>query len=127
MQPSTEFLTPEECAEVDKALLTSHDKFATRVAIYALRSLRKIAHQQKTTIEALTPEQIEDWVYQDESLQGGGDREFRKFFSKLVISSLPPLKQIAQESNMNVANLTLTQVIDWFEQGAKRRLEQKPG
>lgn len=127
MQPSTEFLTPEECAEVDKALLTSHDKFATRVAIYALRSLRKIAQQQKTTIEALTPEQIEDWVYQDESLQGGGDLEFRKFFSKLVISSLTPLKQVAQESNMNVANLTLTQVISWFEQGAKRRLEQKPG
>lgn len=124
MQPAAEFLTPEECAEVDKALLTSHDKFATRVAIYALRSLKIIAQQQETVIEALTPEHIEDWVYQDESLQAGSDREFRKFFSRLVISSLSPLKQIAQESDTDVASLTPTQVIAWFEQEAKQRLDQ---
>jgi hypothetical protein len=124
MQPAAEFLTPEECAEVDKALLTSHDKFATRVAIYALRSLKTIAQQQETVIEALTPEHIEDWVYQDESLQAGSDREFRKFFSRLVTSSLSLLKQIAQEADTDVANLTPTQVITWFEQGAKQRMDQ---
>ncbi|QZZ19130.1 hypothetical protein J5X98_17145 [Leptothermofonsia sichuanensis E412] len=124
MQPAAEFLTPEECAEVDKALLTSHDKFATRVAIYALRSLKTIAQQQETVIEALTPEHIEDWVYQDESLQAGSDREFRKFFSRLVTSSLSLLKQIAQEADTNVAGLTPTQVITWFEQVAKQRMDQ---
>jgi hypothetical protein len=28
MQPNSEFLTPEECLEVDKALLTAKDKFS---------------------------------------------------------------------------------------------------
>ncbi|WP_421654486.1 hypothetical protein [Leptothermofonsia sp. ETS-13] len=114
MQPYTEFLTAEECAEVDKALLTSHDKFTVRVAIYALRSLKQIAQQHQTTIDALTSEQIEDWVYQDESLQGGSDRQFKQFFSKLVSSSLTPLKLIAQEFGVRVEDLAIPQVISWF-------------
>jgi hypothetical protein len=126
MQSSTEFLTPEECAEVDKALLTSHDKFAARVAIYALRSLKQIAQQHETPIECLTPEQIEDWVYQDESLQEVGDREFKKFFSRLVISAMTPLKQVAQEAGVSIESLTTNQVIAWFEGEARRRLEQNP-
>lgn len=126
MQPATEFLTPEECAEVDKALLTSHDKFATRVAIYALRSLKQIAELHETPIANLSSGQIEDWVYQDESLQGGGDRDFKQFFSRLVISSLSPLKLAAQDAGTTVENLTIAQVITWFEREAKQRLEQKP-
>ncbi|NJP12122.1 MAG: hypothetical protein HC866_23845 [Leptolyngbyaceae cyanobacterium RU_5_1] len=125
MQPPTEFLTPEECAEVDKALLTSHDKFATRVAIYALRSLKHIAQQNEVSISALQLEQIEDWVYQDDSLQQGVDQEFRKFFSQLVISSLKPLKQASQEMGVAIEELTISQVIAWFEQEAKFKLEQK--
>jgi hypothetical protein len=125
MQPPTEFLTPEEAAEVDKALMTSHDKFATRVAIYALRSLKQIALQNNTAIENLNSAQIEDWVYQDESLQQGIDREFKQFFSHLVISSQTPLKRAAEEAGVAIEGLDVAQVVAWFERNAKRKLEQE--
>jgi hypothetical protein len=123
MQPSIEFLTPEECAEVDKALMTAQDKFRTRVAIYALRSLKQIAQQLENTIETLTPEQIEDWVYQDESLQPGMDRDFKLFFSRLVSSSRKPLQQIAQEAGVAIEELTVPQVVEWFEREARTKMK----
>ena len=122
MQPSNEFLIPEECAEVDKALLTSHDKFSTRVAIYALRSLKQIAQANGVPIVQLEPQQIEAWVYQDESLQTGIDREFRQFFSQLVIASMKPLRQIAAAAGVPIEAIELAQVINWFEQQAKLNL-----
>ena len=122
MQPSNEFLTPEECAEVDKALLTSHDKFSTRVAVYALRSLKQIAQANGVPIVQLEPQQIEAWVYQDESLQTGIDREFRQFFSQLVIASMKPLRQIAAAAGVSIEAIELAQVINWFEQQAKLNL-----
>jgi hypothetical protein len=122
MQPSAEFLTAEECAEVDKALLTAHDKFTARVAIYALRSLKAAAAENNTLIEVLRPEQVEDWVYQDPSWQAGGDREFRQFFSQLVISAMKPIKQMAQDAGILVEELTVPQVVAWFEHHAKQRL-----
>lgn len=124
MQSGTEFLTPEECAEVDKALLTSHDKFTARVTIYALRSLKSIAQQHHIPINTLRPEQIEDWIYQDSTLQQGIDQEFRKFFSQLVISSLKPLKQMALQLDTKIENLEVPHLIAWFEAEAKTRLEQ---
>ncbi len=123
MQPTPEFLTPEECIEVDKALLTSRDKFTARVAIYALRSLKQIAHQTGNPIKTLQPEQIEDWVYEDQSLQQGIDREFRLFFAQLVISSMKPLTHAAQEFGVAIEALTVEQVIAWFEKEAKQRLK----
>ncbi|HEY9907531.1 MAG TPA: hypothetical protein V6D18_07975 [Thermosynechococcaceae cyanobacterium] len=122
MEPSTEFLTPEECAEVDKALLTSQDKFTTRVTLYALRSLKQIAQQHGQSIADLQPTQVEDWVYQDESLQTGIDREFRQFFAQLVISAQKPLRHMAKARNGTIEDLTLSQVISWFEEQAKLRL-----
>jgi hypothetical protein len=125
MQPPTEFLTPEECAEVDKALLTSREKFSARVSIYALRSLKQIAQLNNVPIETLQPDQIEDWVYQDESLQQGIDNEFKKFFSQLVISSMKPLRQVSQEAGVAIEQLTVPQVVTWFEKEAKLRLAQE--
>jgi hypothetical protein len=124
MQPTSEFLTPAECAEVDKALLTSHDKFTTRVTIYALRSLKQIAQQTHTSIAALQSTQIEAWVYQDASLQKTGDSEFRRFFSQLVISSLKPLRRIARDAGIEIESLAIAQVVAWFEQEAKKKLEK---
>jgi len=125
MQSGTEFLTPEECAEVDKALLTSHDKFTTRVTIYALRSLKSIAKEHQVPISSLQPEQIEDWIYQDSNLQQEIDQEFRKFFSQLVISSLKPLKEIAHHLDTGIENLEVPHLISWFETEARVRLERK--
>ena len=122
MQPSNEFLTPEECAEVDKALLTSREKFSARVAVYALRSLKQIAQANEVTITQLDSQQIEAWVYQDESLQTGIDREFRQFFSQLVIASMKPLRQMAAAAGVPIEAIELAQVINWFEQQAKLNL-----
>lgn len=121
---STEFLTPEECAEVDKALMTSHDKFTTRVAIYALRSLKQIAQEQGMAIEQLASQQIVEWVEQDESLQGHVDLNFQRFFAQLVISSMQPLQQAAKAAGVTIAELSVAQVVAWFEKEAKRKLEQ---
>lgn len=123
MESPTDFLTPDECAEVDKALLTAHDKFTTRVAIYALRSLKIIAQQESVAIAELQPHQIENWIYQDDSLQESGDRQFRQFFANLVISSTKPLKQVAQALNVDIEQLTIAQVIAWFEAAAKQRMQ----
>ena len=125
MQSSTEFLTPEECAEVDRALLTSHDRFTVRVATYALRSLKRIAQEQRVAIAELTPAQIEDWIYQDNSLQGGIDREFKQFFANLVIAAQKTLHQAAAEIGVGLEAMTLTQLIRWFEQNARERLQQE--
>ncbi len=122
MQPNPEFLTPEELIEVDKALLTSKDKFSVRVAIYSLRSLKQIAQTSGQAISDLQPTQIEDWIYQDESLQGGIDNEFKKFFSKLVIASIHPLNQIAAANQSTIEALMIPQVVAWFEVRAKEAL-----
>jgi hypothetical protein len=124
MQSPTEFLTPEEAAEVDKALLTSKDKFAARVAIYSLRSLKKISQASGQPISTLQPDQIEDWIYQDECLQGAIDTEFKRFFTQLVLSSNKPLTQAAQDAGSSIEQLTVPQVVAWFEKQAKANLNQ---
>ena len=64
-QPSTQFLTPEESAKVDAALLTSPEKFLTRLTISSLRLLKHIAQENSVTIENLTPQQVVHWFEQD--------------------------------------------------------------
>lgn len=57
-QPTTQFLTVEESADVDAALLSSSEKFLTRLTISSLRLLKVIAEEQGSSIEELTPQQI---------------------------------------------------------------------
>ncbi|NJN87541.1 MAG: hypothetical protein HC881_16060 [Leptolyngbyaceae cyanobacterium SL_7_1] len=125
-QAPEQFLTPEESAEVDRAMLTARDRFSARVSIYSLRALKQIGQQQEVPIEALQAETITNWVEQDPTLQPeqGFDSNFKRFFSRLVISSLKPLKQIAVEREMAIETLTPAQVITWFEKEAKLRIEQ---
>jgi hypothetical protein len=127
LQESMQFLTPEESAEVDQALLTSRDKFLTRVAIYSLRSLKQLSQQTGLAIEDITAQQIADWVENDESLRRevATNESFGSFFTQLVLSSLKPLKQVAESEGGAIANLTPSQVIVWFEQEAKARVEQE--
>ncbi|NJR39271.1 MAG: hypothetical protein HC781_11145 [Leptolyngbyaceae cyanobacterium CSU_1_4] len=123
-----DFLTTfEGVEEVDKALLTTKDKFLVRVALYSLRSLKKIAQESGQAIEDIAPQQVLAWVEQDESISPGvEDKEaFQMFFTQLVMSSLKPLQKIAtDEESGAIANLTTAQVIQWFEKDAKLRLEQ---
>lgn len=121
-----EFLTFEEVVEVDKALLTTQDKFLTRVSLYSLRVLKQIASSENLPIAAITDQQITDWIGQDKMLRQaiGADPAFQNFFTQIVLSSLKPLQQISQETGTAIEALTISQVVAWSEQQAKLRLGQ---
>jgi hypothetical protein len=124
MNANPEFLTVDECGAVDAALLTAHGRFNARVAIYALRSLKQIATTAECAIAALKPETIVLWVESDPTVQSSTDESFRGFWAKLVLSAISPLNQAAAASGSNLENLTVPQVIQWFEQQAKHQLSE---
>lgn len=127
MENLPEFLTYDEVVEVDRALLTAQDKFLARVSLYSLRVLKQIAQTEQLPIDAVTDRQIADWIEQDDALRAmiSSDASFEQFFIQIVLSSLQPLRQISQETNLPIDHLTIQQVIAWFEQQAKQRLENR--
>jgi hypothetical protein len=64
-----QFLTLEESAQVDSALLSTHEKFLTRLTIASLRLLTHIASSYQLPVEALTPAQIIAWFEQDSKIR----------------------------------------------------------
>jgi len=64
-QPSAQFLTPEESAKVDAALLASNEKFLTRLTISSLKLLKHIAQDTGMKIEDLTAAQVIAWFEKD--------------------------------------------------------------
>ncbi|MDJ0577150.1 MAG: hypothetical protein QNJ65_18580 [Xenococcaceae cyanobacterium MO_234.B1] len=60
-----QFLSPEESADIDAALLDSSEKFLTRLTISSWRLLQIIAQDTKTPLEELTHKQIIAWFEQD--------------------------------------------------------------
>ena len=64
-KPSTQFLSSEESAQVDAALLSSPEKFLTRLTISSLRTLKHIAKEYDVSIEELTTKQIITWFEND--------------------------------------------------------------
>ncbi|CAD5943421.1 hypothetical protein NO976_02132 [Planktothrix agardhii] len=121
-----DFLTEDEAIQVDAALLSSKEKFSTRLAIYALRCLKEIAKNEDIKIENIKPEQVQSWVKNDDSFKEKLelDSNFHNFFSQLVISSLKPLKQVSQAENIPIQDLTIKQLINWFEHESKQNLGQ---
>jgi hypothetical protein len=118
---STQFLTREESVQVDAALLNSQDKFVTRLAIYALKLLKQIHQETGASVENITAKELSAWIEKDEKFKQEieSDATFEDFFTRLVISSLKPLKQLSQATNIPIESLTVEQVIQWFEQQAK--------
>lgn len=64
-QPSTQFLTLEESAKVDAALLAANEKFLTRLTISSLKLLKYIAQEYNVAIEDLDTQQIVAWFEKD--------------------------------------------------------------
>jgi hypothetical protein len=64
-KPSTQFLSSEESAQVDAALLSSPEKFLTRLTISSLRTLQHIAKEYDVSIEELTTKQTITWFEND--------------------------------------------------------------
>lgn len=121
-----EFLTQDEAIQVDAALLSSKEKFSTRLAIYALRCLKEISQNEEIIIENIKPEQVQSWIENDANFQENLelDANFKNFFSQLILAALNPLKQAAQAENIPIKELTVKQLIQWFEQESKQNLEQ---
>ena len=65
LDQSVQFLTPDESAEVDKALLTSPEKFLTRLTISTSKLLKVIAKDLDVTVADLTSQQIIQWFEVD--------------------------------------------------------------
>ncbi|NJK39548.1 MAG: hypothetical protein HC835_19060 [Oscillatoriales cyanobacterium RM2_1_1] len=122
---SPEFLTSDEAIKVDAALLSFKEKFSTRLAIYALRCLKQIAQEKAIPISAITPEQIQIWIKSDQTVQDqfAVDASFEDFFTRLVLSALKPLQQTSQQESLPIEQLTIDQVIAWFEQQARAARE----
>ncbi|MBD2774726.1 hypothetical protein [Iningainema tapete] len=65
MDSAQQFLTEEESVKVDAALLSSPEKFLTRLTISSLRILKHIAHEYGVAVEDLTAQQIIAWFEKD--------------------------------------------------------------
>lgn len=80
-QPGAQFLTLEESAKVDAALLASHEKFLTRLTISSLKLLKHIAQENGFAVEDLTPEQIIAWFEKDGKIrrEQGSEAAFLKW------------------------------------------------
>ena len=65
LDQTLQFLTPEDSAEVDKALLTTPEKFLTRLTLSTANLLVYIAKDLDTSVEQLTTAQIIAWFEAD--------------------------------------------------------------
>jgi hypothetical protein len=66
---SDQFLTLEESHNVDAALLSSSEKFLTRLTISSLRLLKIIAQDLDISIEQLNHQQIIAWFEKDSKIR----------------------------------------------------------
>ncbi|MEY2978451.1 MAG: hypothetical protein RLZZ435_2590 [Cyanobacteriota bacterium] len=122
-------LKPEESARIDAALMTSRDKFATRVAVYALRML-----QQMNAIDRpLSAAEIRQWLQQSEAskaliLEQGleWDDQFLGFWTQLIDSAQRSLLTIATDLQVPWLDLSLEAIVAWFEAEAKAKIDALP-
>ena len=68
-QSPTQFLTQEESAQIESALLSSSEKFLTRLTISSYRLLKIIANDIGISVDELTATQILEWMEKDSKLK----------------------------------------------------------
>ncbi len=68
-QPTNQYLSSAESADIDAALLDSSEKFLTRLTISSLRLLKVIAEDTKVPIAELTHKQIITWFENDSKIR----------------------------------------------------------
>jgi len=69
MLNNQQFLTPEESLAVEASLLTSEEKFLTRLTISSLRLLQIIAQDLDVPVDSLTTQQIITWMEKDSKVR----------------------------------------------------------
>jgi hypothetical protein len=119
-----QYLTPEECAQIDQTLLPTRDRFSIRITVYSWRYLQQVSEGLELAITDLHPQPILDWLHQDVSLnaQGHLDESFVTWFGHLLLSSLPLLRKIPQQDATDIESLTVAQIIHWFQVQVKATL-----
>ena len=120
-QAFNDLLSIEECAAIDQTLLSTRDRFSIRVTVYSWRYLQRVSVGLGVAIGDLQPQQIQDWILQDPqvSAEAVGDAMFSEWLGHLLLSSLKPLRAIAQQEGSEIERLTLEQIIGWFEDQVK--------
>ena len=63
------FLTEEESMAVQASLLTTEEKFLTRITISSLRLLQMIAQDLDISVDDLTSRQIIEWMETDSKIK----------------------------------------------------------
>ncbi len=119
-----QFLSPEECTQIDQTLLPTRDRFSIRITVYSWRYLQQVSTGLGVVIADLQHQQITDWLNNDPQMQASEhlDDTFTDWFSNLLAASLAPLGKIAQQKEVAIENLTIQQIIDWFEAQVKAAL-----
>jgi hypothetical protein len=119
-----DLLTPQECAQIDQTLLPTRDRFSIRMTVYSWRYLQMMGRELKIDISALQPQHIQDWLRQDSHLQRFAelDVSFLDWFGALLIAALNPLQCIAQKEDIAPEQLTLAQIIAWFQHQVDEQL-----
>lgn len=73
---TNQFLSTEESLDVDSALLSSPEKFLTRLTISSHRLLQIIAEDRGVTMSDLTHKQIIEWFEKDAKIKREQGVEF---------------------------------------------------
>ena len=115
-----QLLTPEESARVDGTAMNNKEKFSTRIAIYSLRVLKKIAADKGIAASEVSTEALHEFLEKDEmsQLEGKGfalDDSFKAFWSNIISSSAKQLEQVAGANQIDLGSVTAEQTIAWFE------------
>lgn len=78
MLDQQKFLTEEESMTVEASLLTTEEKFLTRLTISSLRLLEIIAQDLETSIDSLTSKQIITWMEEESKIKLDKGKEHGK-------------------------------------------------
>ena len=63
------YLSQSEALDIEMTMLSTHEKFLTRITISSLRMLQQIAESEGVKVEELTPSQIIKWFERDAELK----------------------------------------------------------
>ena len=69
MIENPQFLTEQESIEVEKALLTTPEKFLTRLTISSFKLVQLIAQDLDISVEKLTSQDIIKWIEKDSKIK----------------------------------------------------------
>ncbi len=151
-QDPIQFLTLGEAHAIDGAMLSTMDKFMTRITVSSMRIINQISQELKVNGEDISSSQIVNWIEHDSQIRKtqGEDAAFlkwtsphpdldfedtrqdvvtganlsshEKFLTRMVISALSELMAIAKDYSVHIDDLSVVQIIAWMERDAKSKM-----